>query len=327
LLTVSHRRACATSPGHEVFLAGGTGAIGRRLVPQLVAAGHEVAATTRSKAKESLLRELGAQPVIMDALDAGAVGAAVAAAEPEVIIHEMTSIDGVPDLKHFDRVFAATNRLRIEGTDHLLAAARASGVRRVILQSYTGWPNERTGGPIKTEDDPLDDNPPANQRESLAAIRHIEKAARETPIETLVLRYANFYGPDVTEAMFDVIRAGKFPIIGDGGGIWSWIHLDDAAAATVAALTRGSGVYNIVDDEPAVVRDMLPAIARIIGAKQPRRVPAWLARPIAGAVGVSMLTEMRGSSNAKAKRELGWEPRWRTWRDGMRHEATAGSNS
>ncbi len=311
----------------KVFLAGGTGAIGRRLVPQLLAAGHEVSATTRSKAKESMLRELGARPVIMDALDAGAVGAAVAAAEPEVIIHEMTSIDGVPDLKHFDRAFAATNRLRIEGTDHLLAAARASGVRRVIVQSYTGWPNERTGGPIKTEDDPLDDNPPANQRESLVAIRHIEAAAREAPMETAVLRYANFYGPDVTKAMFDVIRARKFPIIGDGAGIWSWIHLDDAAAATVAALTRGSGVYNIVDDEPAAARDMLPAMAAIIGAKPPRRVPAWLARPIAGAVGVTMLTQMRGSSNAKAKRELGWEPRWRTWRDGMRHEARAGSFS
>ena len=312
--------------GMKIFLAGGTGAIGRRLVPQLLAAGHDVAATTRSKDKLAALGELGAQPVVMDGLDAASVGAAVAAAEPEVVIHQMTSIDGIPDFKHFDRVFAATNRLRIEGTDHLLAAAQATGVRRVILQSYTGWPNERTGGPIKTEDDPLDDNPPANQRESLVAIRHIEAAGRDKPIETVVLRYANFYGPDVTEAMFDVLRARKFPIIGDGAGIWSWIHLDDAAAATVAALTRGGGVYNIVDDEPAAVRDMLPAIAAIIGAKPPRRVPAWLARPLAGAVGVTMLTEMRGSSNAKAKRELGWEPRWRTWRDGMRHEATAGSS-
>ena len=239
----------------------------------------------------------------------------------------MTSIDGVPDFKHFDRAFAVTNRLRTEGTDHLLAAARASGVRRVILQSYTGWPNERTGGPIKTEDDPLDDNPPANQRESLVAIRHIEAAARETPLEAVVLRYANFYGPDVTEAMFDVIRARKFPIVGDGAGVWCWIHLDDAAAATVAAVSRGSGVYNIVDDEPTAARDMLPAIASIIGAKPPRRVPAWLARPLAGSVGVTMLTEMRGSSNAKAKRDLGWEPRWRSWRDGMRHEAAAGSRS
>jgi nucleoside-diphosphate-sugar epimerase len=310
----------------KVFLAGGTGAIGRRLVPQLLEAGHEVVATTRSRGKETALRALGAQPVVMDGLDAASVGAAVAAAEPEVVIHQMTSIDGVPDFKHFDHAFAVTNRLRIEGTDHLLAAARASGVRRVILQSYTGWPNERRGGPIKTEDDPLDDNPAANQRESLVAIRHIETAARETPLEAVVLRYANFYGPNVTEAVFDVIRARKFPIIGDGGGIWSWIHLDDAASATVAALTRGSGVYNIVDDEPAAVRDMLPAIARIIGAKPPRRVPVWLARPLAGAVGVTMLTDMRGSSNAKAKRELGWEPRWHTWREGMRHEVTAVSS-
>jgi nucleoside-diphosphate-sugar epimerase len=273
------------------------------------------------------LHDLGAEPVVMEGLDATSVGAAVAAAEPDVIVHQMTAIDGVPDLKHFDREFAATNRLRTEGTDHLLAAARASGVRRVVLQSYTGWPNARTGGPIKTEDDPLDENPPANQRETLAAIRYLENAARETPLESVVLRYGNFYGPGVTDAMFDVIRARKFPIVGDGAGIWPWIHLDDAASAAVVALTRGSGIYNIVDDDPAAVRDMLPAIARIIGAKPPRRVPVWLARPLAGSVAVSMLTQMRGSSNAKAKRELGWEPHWHSWRDGMRAEAGARSRS
>ena len=311
----------------KIFLAGGTGAIGRRLIPQLLEAGHQVAATTRSKDKLQSLRDLGAEPVVMDGLDATSVGAAVAAAEPDVIVHQMTAIDGVPDLKHFDREFAATNRLRTEGTDHLLAAARASGVRRVVLQSYTGWPNARTGGPIKTEDDPLDENPPANQRETLAAIRYLENAARETPLESVVLRYGNFYGPGVTDAMFDVIRARKFPIVGDGAGIWPWIHLDDAASATVVALTRGSGIYNIVDDDPAAVRDMLPAIARIIGAKPPRRVPVWLARPLAGSVAVSMLTQMRGSSNAKAKRELGWEPHWHSWRDGMRAEAGARSRS
>lgn len=311
----------------KVFLAGGTGAIGRRLIPQLRAAGHEVAATTRNRDKRAALRDLGAEPVLMDGLDAASVGSAVAAAAPEVVVHQMTAIDGVPDLKHFDRAFAATNRLRTEGTDHLLAAARAGGVRRVILQSYTGWPNARSGGPIKTEEDPLDDNPPANQRETLAAIRYLENAAREAPLEAVVLRYGNFYGPGVTEVMFDVIRARKFPVVGDAGGIWPWIHLDDAASATVAALTRGSGVYNIVDDDPTAVRDMLPAIARIVGAKPPRRVPVWLARPLAGEVVVSMMTQMRGSSNAKAKRELGWEPRWHSWRDGMRNEVAAGSSA
>ncbi len=314
-------------PGMKVFLAGGTGVVGRRLVPQLIAAGHEVTATSRSRAKLTLLRDLGAEPVVMDGLDATSVGEAVAAAAPEAVIHQMTAIDGVPDLKHFDREFAATNRLRTAGTDHLLAAARASGVQRVVLQSYTGWPNARTGGPIKTEDDPLDENPPVRQRETLAAIRHLEDAARAAPMHTVVLRYGNFYGPGVTEALFDVVRARKFPVVGDGGGIWPWIHLDDAASAAVAALTRGDGVYNIVDDDPAAMRDVLPAIARIIGAKPPRRVPTWLARPLAGEVVVSMMTQMRGSSNAKAKRELGWEPRWPSWREGMRDEVAAGSAS
>jgi 2-alkyl-3-oxoalkanoate reductase len=309
----------------KIFLAGGSGAIGRRLIPQLLDAGHQVTATTRSTDKEQALRELGAAAVQMDGLDASSVAAAVARAAPEVIIHQMTAIDGVPDLKHFDRAFAATNRLRIEGTDHLLAAARANGVQRVILQSYTGWPNARTGGLIKTEDDPLDENPPTRQRETLAAIRYLETAAREAPMESVVLRYGNFYGPGVTEAMFDVIRARKFPVVGDGGGIWPWIHLDDAASAAVAALTRGSGIYNIVDDDPTAMRDMLPALARIIGAKPPRRVPVWLARPLAGDVVVSMMTRVRGSSNAKAKRELGWQPSWPSWREGMRHEAAAGS--
>ena len=311
----------------KIFLAGGTGAIGRRLIPQLLDAGHQVGATTRTKDKEPVLRELGAAPVLMDGLDAASVANAVARVSPDVIIDQMTAIDGVPDLKHFDRAFAATNRLRTEGTDHLLAAARASGVGRIVLQSYTGWPNARTGGPIKTEDDPLDDTPPARQRETLAAIRYLEAAAHDAPMDTVVLRYGNFYGPGVTEAMFDVIRARKFPVVGDGGGIWPWIHLDDAASAAVAALTRGSGVYNIVDDDPAAMRDMLPALARIIGAKPPRHLPVWLARPLAGEVVVSMMTRVRGSSNAKAKRDLGWEPHWASWRDGMRHEAAAGSRA
>lgn len=307
----------------KVFLAGGTGAVGRRLVPQLVAAGHEVVATTRHEDRQAQLWNLGARPAVMDGLDADSVGRAVAEAEPDVVIHQMTAIAEF-DLRHFDRTFAVTNRLRTDGTDHLLAAARATGVRRFVAQSYTGWPNTRTGGPVKTEADPLTDDPPAQQRESLAAIKHLERAVAEAPMESVVLRYGMFYGNGATPEVFDTIRARRFPIVGDGGGIWSWIHTDDAASATVAALTRGSGVYNIVDDEPAPIAELLPAIAEIIGAKPPRRVPVWLARPLAGEVAVSMLTQVRGSSNAKAKRELGWRPRWSTWRDGMRDEAAAG---
>ena len=307
----------------RIFLAGATGAIGRRLVPQLLAAGHLVVATTRTPDKRAAIWNLGAQPVLMDGLDAESVGAAVAKAEPEVIIHQMTAIDGVTNLRHFDREFAATNRLRTEGTDHLLAAARASGVRRVIAQSFTGWPNERKGGPVKTETNPLDQNPPTEQRESLAAIRHVERAVVAAPLESVVLRYGTFYGHGVSRELLDLIRARKLPIPGDGGAVWSWIHVDDAAAATVAALTHGSGVYNIVDDEPTKVAEMLPAIAEILGARPPRHVPVWLARLLAGEVGVSMLTQIRGSSNAKAKRELGWAPKWSSWRDGLACEATS----
>jgi nucleoside-diphosphate-sugar epimerase len=304
----------------RILLAGATGAIGRRLVPQLLAAGHHVIATTRTENKQAALWNLGAQPVLMNGLDAESVGTAVAEAEPEVVIHQMTAIDGVTDLRHFDREFSATNRLRTQGTDHLLAAARATGVRRVIAQSFTGWPNERTGGPVKSETDPLDPNPPAQQRESLAAIRHVEQAVIGAPLEGVVLRYGTFYGHGVSQELFDLLRARKLPVVGDGGAVWSWIHVDDAAAATVAALERGSGVYNVVDDDPTPVREMLPAIAELIGAKPPHRVPVWLARMLAGEVGVSMLTQVRGSSNAKAKRELGWAPEWASWRDGLRAE-------
>jgi 2-alkyl-3-oxoalkanoate reductase len=307
----------------RIFLAGGTGVIGRRLVPQLRSAGHEVVATTRHEDRQALLWNLGAQPVLMDGLDARSVGSAVAAAEPDVIIHQMTAIESTSDMKHFDRTFAMTNRLRTEGTDHLLAAARATGVRRFVAQSYTGWPNTRTGGAIKTEDDPLVENPPRQQRESLAAIRHLERAVTAAPLESVVLRYGMFYGHGASPEVFEMVRARKFPIAGDGAGVWSWTHVDDAASATVAALTRGDGIYNIVDDDPVAIRDMLPAIAEIVGAKPPWRVPGWLAKLIAGDVGLSMMTQIRGSSNAKAKRELDWAPRWASWRDGMAHEVAA----
>ncbi|HEU5267350.1 MAG TPA: NAD(P)-dependent oxidoreductase [Jatrophihabitans sp.] len=303
----------------RVFVAGATGAVGRRLVPQLVAAGHDVVATTRSAAKLGLLQDLGAEAVAVDGLDPAGVGAAVAKAEPDVIVHEMTALAGSADLRHFDRTFATTNRLRTQGTDNLLAAARATGVRRVVAQSFTGWPNERVGGPIKTEEDPLDPNPPVQQRESLAAIRYLEQAVLAASLDGVVLRYGTLYGPGASDEMLDVIRKRRLPIVGEADAIWSMLHIDDAASATVAAVGRGRGLYNIVDDDPAPAGRVITELAQIVGAKPPRRVPTWLARIVAGEVPVSMLTSIRGSSNAKAKRELDWAPRWSSWRDGFRH--------
>jgi nucleoside-diphosphate-sugar epimerase len=307
----------------RVFVAGAAGAIGQRLVPQLVARGHHVVASTRSPEKLERLRALGAEPVVMDGLNAVEVGEAVARAEPDAIIHQMTALAGMSELRRFDRGFAATNALRTKGTDHLLCAAEAAGVRRFLAQSYTGWPNIREGGPVKTEDDPLDPRPPTQQSQTLAAIRYLERAVIEAPLEGLVLRYGNFYGPGASEQTLDVVRKRKLPIVGAGGGIWSWLHVDDAAGATVAALERGApGIYNIVDDEPAPVSEWLPYLAETVGAKPPRRVPVWLGQLAAGEVGASMMTQIRGSSNEKAKRELGWQPKWSSWRDGFRHALT-----
>jgi nucleoside-diphosphate-sugar epimerase len=307
----------------RVFLAGATGAIGRRLVPQLVAAGHDVTATTTTPAKVEMLRELGATPVVVDGLDGAAVGEAVARARPDAIVHQMSGLAGIADLRRFDRTFATTNELRTKGTENLLAAARATGVGRFVIQSYAGWPYARTGGPVKTEDDPLDPEPAANQRESLAAIRFLERAVAEAPLDGIALRYGNFYGPGASEPLVDLVRKRRMPIVGDGGGVWSWIHVDDAASAAVAALERGApGVYNVVDDEPAPVAEWLPAFAAAVGAKPPRRVPVWLGRLAAGEVGARMMTEIRGASNAKARAELGWVPRWRSWREGFRHGLT-----
>jgi nucleoside-diphosphate-sugar epimerase len=307
----------------RVFVAGAGGAIGRRLLPQLVARGHEVAATTRNANKLADLRALGAEPLVMDGLDAGSVGEAVARAEPDVIVHQMTALAGIQDLKHFDDTFAVTNQLRTKGADHLLAAADALGVGRFIAASYTGWPNAREGGPVKTEDDPFDEHPPAAQERSLAAIRYLERAAVEGSPHGIALRYGSFYGPGASDELVEVVRKRKIPLVGEAGGIWSWIHIDDAASAAVAAVERGAaGVYNIVDDEPAPVSEWLPVLAESVGAKLPRHVPVWLARLAVGEVGVSMMTQIRGSSNAKAKRELGWQPRWSSWREGFRHALT-----
>jgi nucleoside-diphosphate-sugar epimerase len=307
----------------RVFVAGGAGALGRRLVPQLVARGHEVTATTRSAGKSDELRALGARPVVVNGLDGVAVGRAVAEAQPDAIVHQMTALGGSPDLRRFDRWFATTNELRTTGTRHLLAAARASGVERFVAQSYTGWNNSRAGGPVKTEDDPLDHEPAKAQRQSMAAIRYLEQAVAEAPLTGIVLRYGNFYGPGASESMVDLVRARKMPIVGRGTGVWSFIHLDDAAAATVAAVERGdAGVYTIVDDDPAPVAEWLPHLAEAVGAKPPMRLPGWLARVAAGEVVVRWMTEGRGASNEKAKRELGWQPAWTSWRDGFRHGLT-----
>ena len=313
----------------KVFLAGATGAVGRRLVPLLVAGGHEVVGATRTSARAEGLRTAGAEAVIVDALDRDAVVRAVVSARPDVVIHQVTALAGVRRLRNFDREFAVTNLLRTEGTANLLAAARAAGATRFIAQSYTGWPNIREGGRVKTEDDPLDPAPPAAMRQTLDAIRLLEAAVSGAPDMTgIVLRYGSFYGPGTSLGagngadagdILRLVRQRKFPIVGGGRGVWSFTHIDDAAAAARLAAEGGpAGIYNIVDDEPAEVSAWLPELARAIGAKPPFRVPAWLARGLIGDALLVMMTSARGSSNAKAKRVLGFGPLYPTWRDGFR---------
>jgi 2-alkyl-3-oxoalkanoate reductase len=303
-----------------VLVIGATGAIGRQLVPQLLAAGHQVSATTRSPAKLAGLRAAGTDALVLNGLDGAAVGGAVARAEPEVIVHEMTAIPDSLNLRKFDQTFAATNQLRTAGIDHLLAAAAAQGVRRVIAQSYAGWPNIRTGGPVKTEQDPLDPKPPAPQRATLDAIRYLEKAVTAAPLEGLALRYGSLYGPGSSDQYIRLLKRRQMPVIGDGAGVWSFLHVTDAATATVAAVQAGPpGIYNVVDDEPATVAEWLPVMARGAGARPPLHVPAWIGRLAAGEAGISMMTRVRGCSNARAKQELGWQPVWPSWRDGFLH--------
>ena len=301
----------------RIFLAGATGAIGGRLVPLLLEAGHEVTGTTRSPAKADMLRAAGAEPVIADGLDRDAIVAAIAAARPDAIVHQLTALGDLTSLRNLDGAFALTNRLRTEGTDNLLAGAREAGTRRFVAQSFTGWPYARTGGPVKTEDDPLDPDPVPSMSKTLAAIRRLEQTV--TQAGGVALRYGGLYGePD--DVQIEVVRKRRFPIVGDGGGVWSFIHIDDAAAATLAALERGppGAIDNVVDDDPAPVREWLPALAAAAGAKPPRRLPRWLARVVAGESVATMTTEIRGASNAKAKRELGWEPAHPSWREGFR---------
>ena len=313
----------------RVFVAGAAGAVGKPLVRQLVARGHQVFASTRHPDRAGDLRALGATAVQFDGLDRTAVRQAIEHAEPEVIVHEMTALSAAPDLRHFDTWFALTNRLRTEGTANLLEAAQATGVRRLVAQSYTGWNNRRDVDRPVTEDDPFDAHPAQQQRQSLAAIHALEAAVLAAPMAGLVLRYGNLYGPGASDSTVDLLRQRKLPVIGDGAGIWSWLHVDDAAAATALAVERGApGVYNIVDDEPAAVAEFLPYLASAVGARRPFRVPVWLARVLAGDVVVGWMTKSRGASNAKAKRELGWQPRWPTWRDGFRRGlGTSGSDA
>jgi nucleoside-diphosphate-sugar epimerase len=316
----------------KVFVAGATGVLGRALVPQLVERGHEVVGMTRSASKQDLLHSLGARPVVADALDPDAVAQAVADAEPEVIVHQLTALSGkvsAKDMRHPERSPAATmtNRLRTEGTDHLLAAARAAGARRFVAQSFAAFRWARTGGPVQTEADPVDPDPPAALRAPLVGILHVERAVATIEWgEGLVLRYGGFYGPGTSVSLAPdaqvaaPIRKRWFPIVGDGGGVWSHIHIDDAATATALAVEHGQpGIYNIVDDEPAPVREWLPALASTLGAKPPRRIPRWLGRLAAGEAATLMMTEARGASNEKAKREFGWQPHYASWRQGFAH--------
>ncbi len=313
----------------RIFLAGATGVIGKRLVPMLISGGHHVIAATRTPDKVTGLRALGAEPVVVDALDRAVVMKAIASARPDVIVHQMTALARMGNLKNLDKEFALTNKLRTEGTEYLLAAAREVGVRKFVAQSYTGWPNIREGGRIKTEDDPLDPNPPQAMRRTLAAIGQLEAiVARATGLSGIVLRYGSFYGPGTAIALdgviVEMVRQRKFPIVGGGGGVWSFVHIDDAASATRLAIEQGpAGIFNIVDDEPAEVAVWLPELARAVGGKPPYHLPTWLGRVMIGESGVSMMTQVRGSSNAKAKQMLGWRLRFPTWREGFRQGLNA----
>jgi nucleoside-diphosphate-sugar epimerase len=299
----------------RIFVAGASGAIGSRLVSQLVEHGHEVVGTYRTAGHDERIRARGAEPVALDLLDRAAVRRAVLEAEPDAIVHQATALASMKWSRNLDRTFAQTNRLRTEGTDSLLAAAREAGVERFVAQSFASIRYAREGGPVKDEDAPLDDAPPRGAERSFAAMRYLDETV--TAAGGIILRYGGFYG-DESDALPDLIAKRRFPVVGDGGGIWSFIHLDDAAAATVLALEHdGPAIYNIVDDEPAAVREWVPAAARILGAKPPRRLPVWLARIVAGEGAVRMATDIRGASNARAKWDLGWTLSYPSWREGF----------
>jgi nucleoside-diphosphate-sugar epimerase len=311
----------------RIFVAGATGAVGRALVPALVAADHSVTGMTRSPEKAGAIRRAGAEPVVADGLNARAVRAAVISARPDVIIDEMTDLATVTDLRHFDRAFANTNRLRTEGTDHLLAAAHEADVKRFIAQSFCGWSFSRESDAVKTETDALDPEPPRELARTLDALRYLEQiVTKSIHLEGIVLRYGSFYGPDTgmfSRAMIEELRHRRVPLIGNGAGRWSFVHVEDAASATVAAIEHGKPgqIYNIVDDEPAPVSEWLPALAGILGAKPPFHIPAWVGRLLAGEHMVSMMTQVRAGSNVKAKQELGWQLAHPSWRQGFAEAA------
>jgi 2-alkyl-3-oxoalkanoate reductase len=302
----------------RIFVAGATGVIGQYLVPSLVTAGHEVTGTTRSAAKAGQLKSAGATPAIVDGLDRQAVLDAVRAAQPDVIVHQMTALASMRSFRNFDSEFAVTSELRTKGTDYLLEGARQAGTRRFIAQSFIGWNNARTGSAVKSETDPLDPDPVPSTRQALAALRQLEETVPAAVPEGLVLRYGPLYGHGASDYMLDTVRKRQMPVIGGGAGIWSFCEVTDAAAATLAAVTRGApGLYNVVDDDPAPVREWLPYLAECLGVKAPMRAPAWVGKLLAGDLVVAMMTEARGSSNAKARRELDWAPGYPSWRDGF----------
>jgi 2-alkyl-3-oxoalkanoate reductase len=304
----------------RVFVTGATGALGRHLVPGLVAAGHEVTATTRAPGRAGQLRAAGAEPVVLDGLDREAVIAAVQAAAPDVLVHEMTALSGLRSFRNPDKTFAATNELRTRGTDNLLAAAAAAGTRRVIAQGYAGpGPDKPSGGGLKTEEDLLDWRPVRGAVQMPAAITYVDTTVPSGAPEGVVLRYGGLYGPGASDSLVEMVRKRQVPVIGGGAGVFSFIEVTDAAAATLAAVDRGApGLYNVVDDDPAPVAQWLPYLAQVAGAKPPLRLPGWLGRLLAGEFVVAQMTGSRGSSNGKARKELGWEPRYPSWRDGFR---------
>jgi len=310
----------------RIFVAGATGAVGRRLIPPLTAKGHQVFGLTRSRENSQRLAAQGAEPVVADALDAGAIERALAASRPEVVVHQLTALAGVSDLGNFDRAFAGSNRLRTTGLDILIAAARKAGARRIVAQSFCGWPYARVGGPVKSEDDPLDPTPPRRRAQTLAAIKYLEATVSGLrDLEGIALRYGVFYGPGTGLFEADMVRQLRkrsVPVIGDGGGWWSLLHIDDAASATVAAIeSRVNGIFNVVDDQPALVREWLPALAEAVGGKPPRHIPAWIASIVGGDHLVTMMTQSRAGSNAKIKQELAWTPAYGSWREGFRDVA------
>jgi nucleoside-diphosphate-sugar epimerase len=307
----------------RIFVAGSTGAIGRFLVPQLIENGHEVIALVRNVQKATQVEAMGARATVANALDRDELTAVITKTEPEIVVHQLTALANSSNPRKFDEEFALTNRFRTEVTDTLLTAARIAGVKRFLAQSFCGWPFAREGGRVKTEEDPLDPNPPANFSKTLAAIRYLEHAVQtSTVVEALALRYGFFYGPGTSIArngsIGELVHKRQMPVVGSGAGIWSFIHIQDAVAATVAAISQGApGIYNVVDDDPAPVAAWLPYFAEVLGAKPPRKVPAWLAKFMIGEGGVSLMTKIRGASNAKAKASLGWKPKYPSWRQGF----------